>query len=386
MRILFIHSGADLYGSSRSLLRLTTRLVQEGDEILVILPSHGPLESELVTAEVQVSVYPHLATLSRNDFKSLIGFLGFLTKSFISIFGVLKKIHAFDPDLVHINTSVLPSAVLAGRLAGRRVVTHIRESYDDFSLIWPIYSRYLLFCSNVVVCVSYAIAAQFPAIGGRKIVVLHNGFPKAEFYPVPFERIERLRDSVGVSLTAQLVGVVGRIKLQRKGQEIFVQAAALLKKEFPDCRFLCIGSPFPGNEAHLAQLQYMISDLGVEDTVIYTGDSVDIKATIASLDIMVLPNCQPEPFGGVVVEAMAFAKPVVASMIGGNVEQVVDGETGYLVEPGNPAELASAIQRLLNNEELRREMGQKGYQRFLEKFEFEPFFQGLQEIYRGLVS
>jgi glycosyltransferase involved in cell wall biosynthesis len=78
---------------------------------------------------------------------------------------------------------------------------------------------------------------------------------------------------------------VGRIKFQRKGQEVFVRAAHLLRERFPDARFLCIGSPFPGNESHLADLLKLIRELGLEDYVLCTGDVDDIKAAIAGLDM-----------------------------------------------------------------------------------------------------
>jgi glycosyltransferase involved in cell wall biosynthesis len=183
-----------------------------------------------------------------------------------------------------------------------------------------------------------------------------------------------------------LVGVVGRIKFRRKGQEVFVQAASLLHSKFPDVRFLCIGSPFPGNESHLKNLLELIHELALDDYVQYTGDVEDIKAAIAALDVLVLSSVQPEPFGGVVVEAMALSRAIVATRIGGSVEQVIDGVTGYLVEPGDPKSMAVGIEKLLESPDRRRIFGENGRARFLEKFEFEAFYRNILGLYEQVIA
>jgi glycosyltransferase involved in cell wall biosynthesis len=124
-----------------------------------------------------------------------------------------------------------------------------------------------------------------------------------------------------------------------------------------------------------------VTELNLEGYVLYTGDIEDIKAAIRGLDILVLSSTQPEPFGGVVVEAMALSRPVVATKAGGSLEQVLDGVTGYLVEPGNPQEMADRIERLLESSERRQTFGTRGNARFLEIFEFEPFYSSIVRIY-----
>jgi glycosyltransferase involved in cell wall biosynthesis len=216
--------------------------------------------------------------------------------------------------------------------------------------------------------------------------VIHNGFPANEFVDVAANRVEQFKAKYLSSEASYLVGVVGRIKFQRKGQEVFARAAALLRDKFPQARFLCIGSPYPGNEIHLSNLLRLVDELNLEGYVQYTGDIEDIKAAIKALDVVVLASAQPEPFGGVVIEAMALARPVVATGIGGSLEQVVDGVTGYLVEPGDPISMAEAIAKLLESSERRRMFGENGRARFLEKFEFEQFYQTILDVYRQAIA
>jgi glycosyltransferase involved in cell wall biosynthesis len=278
-------------------------------------------------------------------------------------------------------TAVLPGSGLAALLAGKPHFWHIRESFDEFPFLWRIYQIYIFLLSRKILCVSTPIADQFSPRWRKKTIVLHNGFPISEFAPVSQERIKNTHMKWGLDEKSIAIGVVGRIKMKRKGQEIFVQAASIVKNKFPEARFLCIGSPFPGNEDHLDRLLSLVKALKLEKEFIYTGEAEDIKAAMAALDILVLSSVQAEPFGGVVIEAMAFKKPVVATAIGGSLEQVDDGKTGFLVHPGDPEDMAAALTRLIGDPELRERMGSNGYKRYIENFEFEPFYKKITGLY-----
>ena len=230
-----------------------------------------------------------------------------------------------------------------------------------------------------MVAVSTPIAEQFPQVGD-KVVVIHNGFPRGEFEGVTQERIQVFKKKHGLK-DELLVGLVGRIKYLRKGQEYVVEAAAKLKNQYPQVRYLLIGSPFPGNEDHLERLRGLIAETGTESVVIYTGDEDDIKAAYGALDISVMASGLPEPFGGVVIESMAMELPVVGTNIGGTLEQVEDGMTGILIPPRNPEAMADALSKLLENSDLRIQMGKAGRTRFEALFEFEPFYSKIKDIY-----
>jgi glycosyltransferase involved in cell wall biosynthesis len=128
----------------------------------------------------------------------------------------------------------------------------------------------------------------------------------------------------------------------------------------------------------------MVVRLDLERDVIFTGDVEDIQAAYGVLEISVLPSGLPEPFGGVVIESMAMAKPVVGTRLGGTIEQIADGTTGFLVEPNNAGELASAIGRLLQDKELRIQLGENGRTRYLQLFEFENFYRKMLGVYSRL--
>ncbi len=381
-RILFVHSGSDMYGASRSLLRLTSRLARDGIGVKVVLPHNGPLVPKLQENGVIVEVQKNLPVIEREKVGSLAGILGLLMNSIRSTFGLLKLIIRFRPDVVHTMTSVILSSGPAARLAGIPHIWHVREFFGEFGSLWRLYQKYMLWFSTRIICVSRSVAEQFDqSRGGERILVVHNGFPASEFLGVSTERVAQFRATYASPGVHYLIGVIGRIKFQRKGQEVFVRAASLLRHKFPDARFLCIGSPYPGTESHLANLRKLVLELDLEHYVQYTGDIEEIKAAIKGLDVVVLASAQPEPFGGVVIEAMALARPVVATGIGGTVEQVVDGVTGYLVAPGDSLAMADAIEKLLVSSERRRSYGENGRERFLERFEFEHFYQTILDLY-----
>lgn len=377
-RFLFVHSGSDLYGASRSLLRLTTRLVTDGHPVMAVLPHHGPLVPALQAAGVQAEVDPRLVILTRSTVADHQGPLAQLTNLPRSVAGLIRRIADFKPDLIHTNTSVVVSSPLAARIARVPHVWHMREFYKDFPRLWPYYQKFMTGFSDRVVCVSGAVARQFA--DARNVRVLHNGFPGDEFAAVDTARIAAFCRRFNVDNVLR-VGIVGRIKYQRKGQETFVRAAALLARQHEELQFLIVGSPYPGNEDHLARLRALVDELSVRDRIVFTGDIDDIKAVYAALDVAVLASSSPEPFGGVVIEAMAMGRPVVGTRVGGTPEQIDHGTTGFLVTPDSPEEMADAIARLVADRALRDDMGRAARERFLREFEFEAFYRGMWTVY-----
>jgi len=382
MRILYAHNNTDLYGSSRSLLRLTSRLVADGHEVRVLLPGDGPLLRTLERSGVSVSVEDSLTIIDRRSCRTPRSVLKLMAGLPHSVRRVMRVIDEFGPAQAHPNTSVVLSLAVAARRRRIPHIWHIREFYGEFRAFWWLYQWFMARHADRIVCVSAAVARQFNIfIRRRRTRVLHNGFPLEEFQPVVKERVEAFRTRIGVSDDNVLVGVVGRVKLRRKGQETFVRAAGLLAPRHPDVRFLIVGSPYADNEAHVDELKRVAEEDGVLDRVIFTGDIADIRPAYAALEIVVLSSGQPEPFGGIVIEAMAMGKPVVGTRIGGTVEQIEDGRTGRLVPPSDPRAMAKAIEELLSNPDQRRAMGTAGRQRYLRLFEFEAFYRRMLALY-----
>ena len=382
MKILFIHSVTDLYGASRSLLRMASRLAREGHLVYAVLPEEGVLATELRAADIEVTVQPGLACISRQLLKDWKRTIYFPIRIVLSCVRTAKLARAIRPDIIHSNTALILPGGIVGKVLHIPHIFHVREIFSEVNL-WPLYQWFLYLFSDCIVCNSSATAAQFRPLFKSKMRVVHNGYPAGEFLPVPHYRVQRFRRRYGLN-GHQIVGLVGRIRFGRKGQDVFLKAAALLAPRFPNVKFLCIGSPFPGNEEHLQRFHLLVNQLGLNEVVICTGDVEDVKTAYAALDVSVQPSVLPESFGGVVVESMAMGTPVIATAIGASPELIEDEVSGLLVEPNNPDMLASAIERLLSDFPLRQRLGKAGKERYLQKFEFEVFYSKMVLLYASM--
>lgn len=375
-RILYVHNSADMYGASRSLLRLLNGIDRSRIEPVVLLPEDGALRWAAEGLGVRVIIDPSLAIISRYTS----WFIVLAWRCPHSVLRLLKLVRKENIDIVHTNTGVILSAALAAKIARLRHVWHIRESFQEggWPYLWNVYSRYIRLASDKIIAVSNATAAQFS--DRSKVVVIHNGFSLDEFVVNPILR-DKFRKQFNLREGVLVIGCVGRIKWGRKGQEHLIQAAHLLGKHGIISKIVIVGSPFPGNELHLERLKQLARELNVEDQIIFTGELDDANPAYANMDIFVLPSAYPEPFGGVVMEAMSMGLPVIATNLGGSLDQVVDGVTGFLVPPGDPEAVAAKIALLANDGELRRRMGVAGKERIAEKFSRAEMVKKLEKVY-----
>jgi len=203
-----------------------------------------------------------------------------------------------------------------------------------------------------IIAVSDHEAAYLAELGvpPERIHVIPNGVDLGEFAQLPPAPVTR--DGI--------IGLfVGRIDPDQKGLDTLVRAMALLPRSFP-LRIRLVGEDWGGTEP----LRSLAQRLGVADRLTFVGklERQALLQEYARAQFLVLPSLF-EPFGIVLLEAMAAGLPVIASRVGGIPEIVQDGETGLLVEPGNPGALAESLLRLGNNERLRGSMGRAAQER-----------------------
>jgi glycosyltransferase involved in cell wall biosynthesis len=165
-----------------------------------------------------------------------------------------------------------------------------------------------------------------------------------------------------------------------KGQREFLEAARLVATEWPEARFLVVGDVAFDGPSYRDALRRLVRRLGLEDRVIFTGWRRDVPVVLAAADVLVHSSVLPEPFGLVIVEAMAMERPVVASRLGGPGEIVRDGHEGVLVDPRHPEEIAEALLRLAADPALRTCMGRTGRVRALGCFGAERFVQEMEAV------
>ncbi|HEU5003747.1 MAG TPA: glycosyltransferase [Actinomycetota bacterium] len=199
----------------------------------------------------------------------------------------------------------------------------------------------------VVASCEEAVAAQRELTPERRVVKIHLGSP--------VEQVAEYRGS-GQAIRAQLgwesapvVGIVGRLQAW-KGQRVFLEAAARVARANPAARFLVVGGAVLGWEGdYPAQLQTQVEELGITDRVHFAGHRSDVYPWFDAMDVVVHASFG-EPFGLVLVEALALGKPLVATAAGGPLEIIEDGVSGVLVPVGEPAPMADAILSIVGDE------------------------------------
>jgi glycosyltransferase involved in cell wall biosynthesis len=183
--------------------------------------------------------------------------------------------------------------------------------------------------------------------------------------PIP---IREARRQMNLPEDALIVALVARL-VRWKGHAVFLRALAQLAPEYPQLRGLIVGGwseadnrpgPLAGGEPYQQELFTLAQELGLKERVTFTGYTDATAYTFSAADIVAHTSILPEPFGRVIVEAMAAARPVVAARAGGAPEIVEDKITGLLTPPGDADALANALRQLLGDSGLCNRMGEAG--------------------------
>ncbi len=170
-----------------------------------------------------------------------------------------------------------------------------------------------------------------------------------------------------------------------KGQEDFVIAASLIRSEFPEAKFLLVGGPFDeGGRHYMEDVRALVRSLDLEEHVIFTGHRTDVHGVLRDVNVAVQASLS-EGLGGT-IEGLLMEVPMVVTRVGGMVDTVRDGETGILVDPDSPRDLARGILDLLREPERARTLGRNGRRFMLERFSLERTVSELHALYDRLLA
>jgi glycosyltransferase involved in cell wall biosynthesis len=289
--------------------------------------------------------------------------------------------------IVHTNTIHNVYGFAAAKLMRVPHVWHIREIVWQSGLLRRIELGCARRWSTRIIVTSDAVASMFGprAAWPAQLVKIPNGIDADRFSPGDGSRVRGL---LGLRPDQPLVGLVCRLDVW-KGVEVFLEAAAIVANTHPDARFVVVGGPIAGLEAYADTLPALANRLGLSDRVHFTRwtfGPAEMPEVHRALDVLVLASTHPEPFGLVLLEAMATAKPVVATAQGGPLEIVADGETGRLVPPRDPEAMAHAVAHLLDHPALGRAMGEAGRRRVLAHYLVDREIAAVEALYQDLLA
>ena len=206
----------------------------------------------------------------------------------------------------------------------------------------------------------------------EKIRVIANGVDLSRFALT--RQSDDYKTRLGLPANALVFGAIGRV-VPVKAYPTLLQAAKLIFDEIPMAHLVMVG-----DGPQLEALVQLAEEYQIAARVHFLGARKDVPEILRAFDVFVLSS-ESEGMSNTILEAMASARPVVATAVGGNPELVVDRETGLLVPPHDPPAMAAAIMKLLRDTELCRQMGWLGRQRVEEKFSLEVMVQNYANIY-----
>ncbi len=305
-------------------------------------------------------------------------------------------IEAWDIDLVHTGTALTAAGAHAARARGVPHVWHVKEEigqhgrvrfpYPDAGLV-----AYMAGLSERIIVMSAFIGRIFRAHeAGGKLAVVPDG---VDLTPYRTGTSRALREQLGLKPGRLLVGMVASLTSTWKRHDVYVKMAGLLAHRMPGVQFITIGPrPSPGQRwphdlpCRRYEALEALARRDVPEGRLHFLDFVpDPPDIMRSLDVLV-HTCDVEPFGRIAIEAMAAQTPVVGPQTGGLAETVVDGETGILVAPNDPAAFADATERLLRDEALRTRLGRAGRQRVVDQYTIEAHTQRIHALYREVLG
>lgn len=385
--ILFIHQSAELYGSDKTILFFISRLDKTQYFPVVVLPFEGPLKVELEKNGIKVVIAPVLK-LYRKMFTpgNLIKFFQEYKKG-LSVLDALHREHKFS--LVYSHTLAALVGILFAKKHNICHLWHVQEIIAKPAVINQAFKKILALKANDKIIYDSKETMNFwikgDAILTAKSDFIWNGLDISDKPTHTPEQIFQVRrDYFNVGADTIVIALIGRIN-SWKGQQLLLSAFKILAPKHNNIKLAFIGSPPPNQDFFLTDLEQKIAEYQLNDRVVIVPFQQNIWQLWDSIDIGVVPSTEPEPFGMVAIEAMSSEKPVVAANHGGLTEIVLDGETGFLFEPGNEKALAEALEKLISNAPMRAEFGKRGKERAASVFSLDNHVQQFETVFKEII-
>jgi len=370
----FIRGGAQL-----AVLQLAEKLPDFGYDVLLATGpetgKEGNLFGEAKARGIPLKIIPSL----RRDVSPLL--------DICALFEIIKLLRERKPTILHTHTS---KAGFLGRIAGRickvPVVIYQPRGHIFDGYFSPFMTRIFWLLEKIAhnKCDAFVCLTEEERRDWRRwgfshplMPIIHSGVD-IERFSKPQKPPAVLRRELGIREGTKVVGYVGRLA-SVKGARYLLFAGEILMKNHKDLLLLFVGD---GEERE--ELERIARERGLAERTIFLGHREDIADFYHIIDVLVAPSLN-EGFGRVIVEAWAGGKPVVGSAVGGIKELIDDGETGLLVPPTSPLELADAIEKVLRDEDLAGRLGEKGREK-ARQYSVEEMVRKTVELYRSCLE
>jgi glycosyltransferase involved in cell wall biosynthesis len=373
--VLHIINSFDQGGTERQAVQLV-RLLHEGGRYrvhLACLNNRGILreDAELIGLG-KITEYPLTSFYDRNFLKQLGRCVRFLKENEIDV------VHTHD---FYTNIFGMTAAAL-GRVPAR--IASKRETEGFLGPTQKRAERYAYKLAHLVITNAEAVSRHLIKGGVRaeKLVTVYNGLDMKRV--VPQFDLEREATLAMLNLpqepTRRFVTIVANVQNAVKDHWTFLRAAARVHKAVPEAAFV-----IAGEGVLIDELRALAVELGIQSVTFFTGRCQRV-AELLSISSVCALSSKAEGFSNAILEYMAVARPVVVTDVGGAREAVIEGETGFLVQPGDDESMAARIIELLRDSERARVMGLRGRRIIEERFSCEAQLERTQEVYERLLA
>jgi glycosyltransferase involved in cell wall biosynthesis len=356
MKILQICSARLIGGGERYLADLSNSLARRGHNVFVALAPNAPLKDELVNVPKQNILFSRM----RNAL------------DVFSAFELADFIRHNEIEIVHAHLARdYTLAALASKLAKK-------PSVLTRHVLFPLNKLQKLLLKNVsgIIAPSNAIADSLEK---------QNIFPSEKIKTIRYGiDIERFSPTEKIPNETFLVGTIGHIS-PIKGLDIFVRAAEIVLKKHENIRFVIVGEDKSASGENRRELEDLIEQLNLNSKIELAGWTDDVRPFLQKFDLFV-SSARAEAFGLVMVEAMLFGLPVIATASEGALEIIENGTSGILVPNENAEALAKAISELFEDRDKRQHLIKNGQQRVEEHFSLERMVAKTEEFYQHVLK
>ncbi|RMH36373.1 MAG: glycosyltransferase family 1 protein [Gammaproteobacteria bacterium] len=384
LRILFIQYSSNPSGSTISGLLTVKGFLENDWKVDVAFGFEGPYLQEYEEIGCSVHVVEHRNWLRGKGIRIVRNIWDEVQASR----RFEKLIRRLKPSVVYVNTLVSFAGVIAAHNMGVPSIWHVRELFDDMggemhrpmiggkALVRQVLRR----LPTQIIAVSQVVADNVVGSSTKvKVQVIPNAVSRALLAEALPQSIAR--ESLGLRTAAKIIGVPGGLR-PVKGHDFFLEAATIVANQNPDCEFVISGS---GTSAYRDYLERQVNRLGLSDKVVFTGRMETMNVFYSACDVICIPS-KSESFGRTAIEAMAMGIPVIGSRVGGLKEIIDDGKNGLLVNYGDVASLASAMDRLLKDTSLRRSLGIEGQRKVELEYSESVYQQRIIDVVNGVLA
>jgi len=359
IKIVYLINSLALGGAEKLLLDICRLIDKDKFEVFVCtVNGSGPLYSQFEKLGINLKIFQKKSKIGLN----VIG----------QIYKFLKEI---KPQIVHTH---LFAGDTWGRIAAIFartpiiIVTEHNLNLDE-GFIKKLIKLILSWFTDKIIAVSEGVrdySIKIEKIKADKLEVVYNGIDLEKF---------AFRGYKPIDLANVKAGVVARLEKQ-KGHQYLIAALPLILKKYPNLILNIIGT---GSLEH--ELQSQIENLNIKDKVIFRGAQLELDKILEQMDLFILPSVW-EGLGIAILEAQAVGVPVLASNVGGVKEIVIDKKTGLLFEPKDPQGIFEAVDNLILNPNLQKEIVDNAYNQVIKKFSLDQMIKAYTDLYLNLIK